>query len=322
LKIGFLIACRFSGVDMKLPDKIAALKKLFKNCALCPRRCHVDRTKGQRGFCRLTDKVVLDCALPHFGEEPPLSGTQGAGTIFFSSCNLRCVYCQNYQISHQVKGRELDSVALAQVMIDLQEQGCHNVEPVTPTPQTPLIMEALFLARNQCLKIPFVYNCGGYEDPQVIKLLEGMVDIYLPDFKYGCAEDGAAFSAVADYPDYALSSLKEMVRQVGAELEMENGVATRGIIVRHLVLPGKVENSREVFRLLKEISTQITVSLMAQYTPIGRVHDHPQLKRRITAAEYQQVLDYALELGFENLFVQEVNESHLVPDFDRDRPFN
>ncbi len=225
---------------------------------LCPHQCHVDRTQGQLGICRLPAKIIMDCALAHHGEEPPLSGTRGAGTIFFSSCNLGCIYCQNYQISHQAGGKELSSPALAQVMLGLQKQGCHNIEPVTPTPQTPLIMEALLLAREQGLKIPFVYNCGGYEIPRIIKMLDKMVDIYLPDFKYGVAEDGAAFSSVDDYPHYALESLKEMVRQVGDELEMENDVAKRGVIVRHLVLPGRLENSKEVFRLIKkEVSTSV-----------------------------------------------------------------
>ena len=307
---------------MELTEKIAFLKKVLKDCWLCPQRCHIDRTQGEIGFCLLPANIIIDCALPHHGEEPPLSGTGGAGTIFFSSCNLRCIYCQNYQISHQAEGRELDPPELAQVMLDLQKRGCHNIDAVTPTPQTPLIMEALLLAREQGLKIPFVYNCGGYESPGIIKMLDKMVDIYLPDFKYGIAEDGAEFSGVSDYPRYALDSLKEMVRQVGDKLEIEDGLAKRGVIVRHLVLPGKLENSKEVFRLIKEeISTAVTISLMSQYTPIDKVRNHPLLGRRITAAEYQQVLDYALELGFENLFIQEVSNNSLTPDFASDKPF-
>jgi putative pyruvate formate lyase activating enzyme len=308
---------------MELNNQVAVLKEIFKDCVLCPRRCHVDRTQGQFGYCGMPAKIMMDCALPHHGEEPPLSGTRGAGTIFFSSCNLGCIYCQNYQISHQVRGQELDSPALAQVMLDLQKRGCHNIEPVTPTPQTPLIMEGLLFAREQGLKTPFVYNCGGYENPSIIKLLDKMVDIYLPDFKYGVEADGAAFSAVSDYPRYALDSLKEMVRQVGADLEMENDIAKRGVIVRHLVLPGKLENSREVFRLIKkEISTSVPISLMSQYTPIDKVRNHPQLGRRITGQEYNQIVDFALDLGFDNLFIQEVNDDELTPDFASDNPFD
>jgi putative pyruvate formate lyase activating enzyme len=305
-----------------LQDKVSQLKAILQDCTLCPRRCHVDRSGGQQGYCRLPAEVVMDCAPAHHGEEPPLSGTRGAGTIFFSSCNLGCVYCQNYQISHQARGQKLDARTLADVMLDLQKRGCHNIEPVTPTPQTPLIMEALLLAREMGLQIPFVFNCGGYEDPQIIKMLDEMVDIYLPDFKYGVEEDAVTFSAAPQYARFALDSLTEMVRQVGAELVVKDGIAQKWIIVRHLVLPGRMENSREVFRLIKkEISTSVPVSLMSQYTPTDRVLTHPDLSRRITATEYNQILDYALDLGFENLFIQEVSEPNLAPDFDREDPF-
>lgn len=308
---------------MELEDKIYKLKEIFKDCVLCPRACHVDRTGGQLGYCRLPVEIVMDCALAHHGEEPPLSGKNGAGTIFLASCNLRCIYCQNYQISQCAEGRYLDARQMAEVMLDLQSRHCHNIEPVTPTPQTPLIMEALLLARIQGLKLPFVYNCGGYENPDVIKLLDKMVDIYLPDFKYGLEEDAVEFSAAPGYPRFALDSLKEMVRQVGDDLEMENEVAKRGIIVRHLVLPGGIENSKEVLRLIKKkISTSVPISLMSQYTPVARVRHHPLLRRRISKDEYKQILDFAMKLGFKNLFIQEVNDYKLTPDFDRENPFD
>ena len=276
---------------------IQALLDLYKSCTLCPRACRVDRTKSELGYCRLPADIVMNCALAHHGEEPPLSGKNGAGTIFLSSCNLGCIYCQNYQISHSAQGRNLTVLQLAKVMLDLQKDGCHNVEPVTPTPQAPLMMEALCMARMQGLTVPFVYNCGGYENPEVITLLDGMVDIYLPDFKY------------------------EMVNQVGDGLELKNGVAQRGIIIRHLVLPGRIENSKEVLTLIKKkISTSVFISLMSQYTPIAKVRHHPILGRRITKIEYEQVTDYALKLGFDNIFVQEVNDYELTPDFDRDNP--
>ena len=301
---------------------IQELLDIYRSCTLCPRACGVDRTKGELGYCRLPADIVMNCALSHHGEEPPLSGTQGAGTIFLSSCNLGCVYCQNYQISHNAQGRNLTVLQLAAVMLDLQKSGCHNVEPVTPTPQAPLVMEALCLARAQGLTVPFVYNCGGYENPNIIRLLEGMVDIYLPDFKYGLEKD-AYFSSAPGYPRFALDSLKEMVKQVGDGLEIKDGVAQKGIIIRHLVLPGRIENSKEVLRLIKkEISTSVFLSLMSQYTPIAKVRHHPLLKRRITKNEYEQVLDYALKLGFYNVFVQEVNDEELTPDFDRENPFD
>jgi len=304
-------------------EKISRLKEILKDCVLCPRKCHVDRTVGELGYCRLPAKIMMDCALAHHGEEPPLSGNNGAGTIFLSSCNLGCIYCQNYQISHSAVGQELNSRQLADVMLDLQNRRCHNVEPVTPTSQTPLIIEALLLARAEGLIIPFVYNCGGYENPDIIKLLDGMVEIYLPDFKYGLEEDSVMFSSAPQYPRFALDSIKEMVRQVGDGLDLIKGVAQKGIIIRHLVLPGRVENSKEVLRLIsKEISKNVFLSLMSQYTPIVKVRNHPILKRRITRHEYEQVTDYALKLGFDNIFVQEVNDAEMTPDFDKDNPFD
>lgn len=308
---------------MDSEENVSHLKEIWKDCTLCPRACHVDRIRGELGYCRLPAKIVMDCALAHHGEEPPLSGKNGAGTIFLTSCNLGCLYCQNYQISHTAVGQALDSGQLADVMLDLQKKYCHNVEPVTPTPQTPLIMEALLVARRRGLKIPLVYNCGGYENPDIIKLLDGMVDIYLPDFKYGLEEDAVMFSAAAGYPHFALTAISEMVRQVGDDLKLENGVAQKGIIIRHLVLPGRIENSKEVLRLLKKkISASVYLSLMSQYTPIAKVCKHPILGRRITKNEYEQVTDYALKLGFDNIFVQDVNDDELTPDFDRENPFD
>jgi len=265
----------------------------------------------------------VDCALAHHGEEPPLSGTGGAGTIFLSSCNLKCIYCQNYQISHCNRGQSLTVLELAKVMLDLQKRGCHNIEPVTPTPQAPLILEALCLARAQGLTVPFVYNCGGYENPDIIRMLDGMVDIYLPDFKYGREEDALLFSDAPGYPHFGIESIREMVRQVGDDLIVDDGIASHGIIIRHLVLPGRLENSKEALRLLKnEISSGVPVSLMSQYSPIPNVQTHPQLGRRITRREYDEILNFALKLDFENLFVQEVSDDHLTPDFDRDHPFD
>lgn len=302
---------------------IQELLNIYKSCTLCPRDCRIDRTKGELGYCRLPADIVMDCAISHHGEEPPLSGTRGAGTIFFSSCNLGCIYCQNYQIAHSAHGQNMTVLQLAKVMLDLQKSGCHNVEPVTPTPQTPLVMEALCLARAQGLTVPFVYNCGGYENPDIIRMLEDMVDIYLPDFKYGLEDDGLIFSFASDYTCFALDSIREMVRQVGDGLELKDGVAQKGIIIRHLILPGRIENSKEVLRLIKkEISTNVHLSLMSQYTPTIKVRNHPILGRRIRRNEYEQVLDYAYKLGFNNLFIQEVNDFELTPDFYRDNPFD
>jgi putative pyruvate formate lyase activating enzyme len=310
---------------MATPDHHKALVKLrgmLSSCTICPRHCRVDRTRGEQGFCRLGDKIVMDCALVHHGEEPPLSGSRGAGTIFFSSCNLKCSYCQNHQISHDIKGELLDSAALARIMLSLEDKGCHNIEPVTPTPQTPRIMAALLTARDQGLELPFIYNCGGYEEPEVIKMLAGMVDIYLPDFKYGCDEDGLLFSGVKDYVAQALAAIKEMARQVGDELETEDDIARRGLLIRHLILPGRTENSFAALRLIKEnISLRVSLSIMSQYTPIPALARHAILGRRITRREYETVVNYALDLGFENIFAQEVSDHHLSPDFNEADPF-
>ena len=286
---------------------IDKLLDIYASCRLCPRACGVDRTRGETGYCGLTTEIVLDSAFPHHGEEAPLSGSRGSGTIFFSSCNLGCIYCQNYQISHTVRGEKCTPARLAQIMLELEKRGCHNIGPVTPTHQAPSIMQALAMARSQSLGVPFVYNCGGYETPEVISMLDGMVDIYLPDFKYGLEEDALNFSNAPGYPQFALASIQEMVRQVGDCLIMEKGVAKSGIIVRHLILPGRLDNSKKALLMLKEgVSVRIPVSLMAQYSPTPAVRTHPRLGRRLRQSEYQQILDYALALGFENLFVQQL----------------
>lgn len=306
-----------------ITKRVEDLLEMLQSCELCPRKCRVDRTKGAEGFCRLSGDAVMNSAFPHHGEEPPLSGTRGAGTIFLASCNLRCRYCQNYQISHGLQGNRIDAEGLSRVMLDLRNRGCHNIEPVTPTPHLPQLIRALIISRQRGLDLPFVYNCGGYEEPDVIRMLDGIVDIYLPDVKYGNREDALAFSGVDDYPQYALASLGEMVRQVGDSLETdEDGIAMRGILVRHLVLPGRLSNSFEVLeRIRKNVSAAVPLSIMAQYTPTPAVAGHPLLGRRITREEYEAVVNRALDLGFENLFTQTVDERALTPDFERDEPF-
>jgi putative pyruvate formate lyase activating enzyme len=303
--------------------KVAHLQNILKSCTLCPRKCRVDRTTGERGFCDLADDLVVKKALPHFGEEPPLSGTHGAGTIFLSSCNLRCSYCQNWQISNGTVGERMDSETLAGMMLALQDQHCHNIEPVTPTPQLPGIMKALTIARQKGLNLPLVYNCSGYENPDVLRLIEGMVDIYLPDFKYGNEQASLRLSGLKDYPEMAGASIREMFRQVGEMQEDEQGVAERGLIIRHLVLPGNTENSFDVLKLIKaNVSTSVPLSIMSQYTPVPSVEGHPDLGRRITHEEYESVVNSALDMGFETIFTQEVDESTLLPDFDKDAPFH
>jgi putative pyruvate formate lyase activating enzyme len=303
--------------------KVDRLKEILKSCTLCPRKCRVNRTIGELGFCRLSDDIILNRALPHFGEEPPISGTQGAGTIFLASCNLKCIYCQNYQVSHDVSGERTNIEGLSGIMLSLQDTHCHNIEPVTPTPHIPGIMEALMTARRKGLGLPLVYNCGGYENPEVVKILDGMVDIYLPDFKYGTENEALGLSGVKDYPWYALESIREMLRQVGDSLLEDEGIAKRGVIIRHLILPGFISNSVEVLRLIKtHLSPSVPLSIMSQYTPMPSVKDHPCLGRRITRVEYEHVINYALDIGFENIFTQDVDNRALSPDFENKMPFN
>ena len=283
----------------------------------------VDRTAGELGFCRLTDGVVLSHFLPHYGEEPPISGTRGAGTIFLSSCNLKCIYCQNYQLSHEFFGERTDVEGLSGIMLALEQETCHNIEPVTPTPQVPQVMEALLIARRKGLRLPLVYNCGGYENPEVLKILEGMVDIYLPDFKYGTENDALVLSGVKDYAAHALPAIKEMVRQVGEELSTEEGIAKKGILIRHLIIPGFISNSLEVLALIKKhISPSVPLSIMSQYTPMPSVTNHPHLGRRITREEYELVINHALDTGFDTIFTQDVDVRMLVPDFREKAPFS
>jgi putative pyruvate formate lyase activating enzyme len=303
--------------------RVEYLKRCLKRCVLCPHMCRVDRTADGKGFCRLDAGMVMNSALPHHGEEPPLSGRRGAGTIFFSSCNLRCIYCQNVQISHSQAGRTVSEESLAGIMLELEKRGCHNIEPVTPTPHLPGIMAAFLIARGRGLRLPFVFNCGGYEREKIVRLLDGMVDIYLPDFKYGIADAGRSFSEVPDYPRHALDSLREMVRQVGDALDVADGVAKRGVLVRHLVLPGRIDNSLAVLKAIREnISRFVPLSLMAQYTPNPAVRTHPLLGRRISRLEYERVVNAAVDLGFEEIYTQEVDDRELSPDFAKERPFD
>ena len=299
------------------------LKGMMAPCVLCPRQCRVDRMAGEKGFCGLAADIVISDAMPHHGEEPPLSGTHGAGTIFFSSCNLRCLYCQNHQISRRTTGQAMNPEGLARVMLDLQNMGCHNIDAVTPTPQTPLIMAALQSARRQGLTIPFIYNCGGYEAPEVIRMLAGMVEIYLPDMKYGRDDLAWQFSGVKEYAAHAMASLGEMMAQVGETLEVVDGVARRGMVIRHLVLPGMIDNSFAMLDMIRQgLSTQVPLSIMSQYTPAAQARKHPLLSRRLYREEYEKVVNYALKLGFEQLFVQQVDERNLLPDFEKQSPFN
>ena len=275
----------------------AALARLA-SCEVCPRRCGTNRLKDERGFCRIGRLARVASFAPHFGEEPPLVGSSGSGTIFFSGCNLACVFCQNYDISQQDHGQDVSADALASMMLQLQDLGCHNINFVTPTHVVPQILEALVLAIDDGLRVPLVYNSGGYDSVKTVQLLEGIFDIYMPDAKYGSDEVALKYSGAPDYTHIMKTAIKEMHRQVGDLIMDEDGVATRGLLVRHLVLPGDLAGSAEVVRFLsEEISPNTYLNVMAQYRPEYKACRFPELNRRISAKEYNDAVRLAARAG-------------------------
>ena len=281
-----------------LKDKISTAQEILKSCTLCPRNCNVDRTSGETGFCRAGDKPYISSWNAHFGEEAPLVGTHGSGTIFFTHCNLGCLFCQNWTISHGDEGQEMSFEALADIMITLQSNGCHNINFVTPTHQVPMILASLEIAIDKGLKIPLVYNCGGYESLETIRLLDGVIDIYMPDFKYARPEVAKEYSKAEDYPSVAKSAIKEMHRQAGDLVIDEKGVAQKGLLVRHLVLPEGLAGTEEIVKfLVEEISPDTYTNIMAQYYPCYKAHEHPPLDRRLTNEEYRIAVKAAKAAG-------------------------
>ena len=287
-------------------------------CMLCPRRCGADRRK-QRGFCGETERIRVARAALHMWEEPCISGKEGSGTIFFTGCNLRCVYCQNHTLSRSEVGKEITVMRLSEIMIELQEKGANNINLVTGTHYVPQIVEALDLAREKGLHLPIVYNCGGYESIESIRMLQGYVDIYLPDFKYWEEESGRKYSLASDYPKIAKASVDEMVRQVGAAEFTSSGLMKKGVIVRHLLLPGKVKEAQEIVNYLHgKYGDRIYLSLMNQYTPLSSLDKemYPELNRRVTTYEYDKLVNYAIDTGVNCAFIQEgktAKESFIPP---------
>jgi putative pyruvate formate lyase activating enzyme len=334
----------------------AAVKQTFSDplsrCECCPRRCGVNRPAGQTGFCKVGGEILLAHAGLHYGEEPPISGTRGSGTVFFAGCNLRCVFCQNWQISQEFKinpprplgtppkegnvngrgGRNevtdrvgcktLTATELADKMLRLQSEGAHNINFVSPSHMIFQMADAIQAARGKGLTVPVVYNSNGYDSVAALRQIRGLVDIYLPDIKYMDNALGRKFSAADDYADVIPGVLREMLDQVGL-LELDDaGVAKRGLLVRHLVLPGQPENSKACLKFLAELSSEISVSIMSQYSPQYKARGIPELNRSLTAEEYDEITDYALEIGLENAFIQtlESQETYL-PDFNQASPF-
>ena len=292
----------------------------MSKCLMCPRGCLVDREAGERGFCGATNEYIIGSADLHFYEEPCISGTRGSGTIFFSGCNLRCVFCQNKEISREVLGKKYTENELINKMLELQDRGAHNINLVTATPYSFFVAKTLEKAKKD-LKIPVVYNCGGYESIESLRALDGLVDIYLPDFKYFDDELAKRYSSAPNYVEIASKSLIEMYRQVGKLTLDKNGIAERGLIVRHLVLPACREDSKAVLKHISEIlpAEDVTLSLMRQYTPDFANEDAPKnLKRRLTSFEYEDVLNYAISLGFDGFSQgKESAKTDFTPRFDK-----
>ena len=291
----------------ELQIRIEAAYNLLESCRVCPRECGVNRLKDDKlGFCRSGLKAVVSSASPHLGEEPPLSGAKGSGTIFFANCNLRCVYCQNYPISQLGTGTERTPGEISCQMTWLQEQGCHNLNLVTPTHFMPQILKALGIARERGFDLPIVYNTSGYDSVESLKLLDGIVDIYLPDMRYSDEAVARRCSAASQYPEVNRAAVREMYRQVGNLVVDETGLAKRGLIIRHLVLPGGLSGTESVMKFLaEEISKDVHISLMSQYFPAYKATQIKELSRRITAEEYEEARQIMDKYGLENGWMQE-----------------
>ena len=291
----------------RLKERVEEVYHLLESCHLCPRNCSVNRLKEEKGFCKSGKDLIIASWNPHFGEEPPISGHLGSGTIFFTNCTLRCSFCQNYPISQLGEGNEETVNSLSSMMVSLQNKGCHNINLVTPTHFVPQILKALLFAIPQGLKIPLVYNTSGYETINTLKLLDGIIDIYMPDFKYGSDKNGKIYSNVPDYFSKTKLAIKEMHRQVGDLQINKEGIAKKGLLIRHLVLPNDLARSESVLKFIaQEISLNIYISIMAQYFPANRAPQIPELNRRITREEYQKVLDFADSLGLNNILRQKI----------------
>ncbi|MGE5599155.1 MAG: radical SAM protein [Bacteroidota bacterium] len=282
----------------ELAARAKEAREILACCDLCAHECRVDRRRGGHGFCRVGDECVISGYGPHFGEEDVLVGTGGSGTIFFTGCNLRCVFCQNWEISHLREGMPVSAVRLAEIMVELQERGCHNINLVSPTPYLPSILAALNEACGRGLNLPLVYNCGGYESLSALRLLRAVIDIYMPDVKLAGEDTGRRLTGAKGYFAAVKKALREMHDQVGDLRVDEDGLAWRGLLVRHLVMPGGLAGTEEVLRFLaEEISPDTYVNIMGQYHPAFRAAEHPPLDRRISRAEYREALETARRAG-------------------------
>ena len=292
----------------------------LENCNVCPHRCGINRIAGKIGRCKATDKVKVALASIHNFEEPCISGKNGSGTVFFSNCNLNCVFCQNYEISQLGKGKEISIEELADIFIKQQNKNVHNINLVTPTIYIYQIIEAIKLARDKGLKIPIVYNSNGYENVEALKHLKGYIDIYLPDLKYSNNEIAYKYSNIKNYYENAVQAIKEMYNQVGTPIIDENGIMKKGLMIRHLVLPNQLQNSKDVLKWINDnMDKKVFVSVMAQYFPTYRAKHFPEISRKLTKEEYNEIEQYLYSLDLENGYIQELgeHEEEYVPDFSR-----
>lgn len=291
----------------------------LEKCKICPHNCGINRLNGNIGRCKSNGNIKLAMASIHNFEEPCISGENGSGTVFFSNCNLNCVFCQNYKISQQGLGREISIEELAEIFIDEQNKNAENINLVTPTMYVYHIIEAIKIARNKGLKIPIVYNSNGYENVETIKKLKGYIDIYLPDLKYYYDDLAFKYSGIKNYFENATSAIKEMYNQVGSPVLDENGMMKKGLIIRHLVLPNNLQNSKEVLKWINEnIDKNVFVSVMAQYFPTNRAKEFPEINRKLTKEEYEEIENYLYSLDLDNGYIQELgeHEEEYVPDFE------
>lgn len=291
-----------------------------KKCMLCPRGCGAERENGHAGYCGMTGEGIRAArAALHFWEEPCISGTCGSGTIFFAGCTLRCVYCQNREIAEGRTGSEISILRLVEIFFELEKKGAANINLVTPSHYADKIAEAIELAKKGGFSLPFVYNCGGYEKVESLKMLDGLIDVYLTDFKYMYEDSAARYSRAADYPVIAKKALAEMVRQQPEMIFSENGMLQKGVIVRHLLLPGHRKEAEAVVDYVHgQYGNQVSLSLMSQYTPLEGLLDYPEINRRVTKREYEKLVEFALTIGVENGFIQEKESAGrcYIPPFD------
>lgn len=291
---------------------------MLKSCRLCPRACGANRTVGNVGYCKAGKEIKIARAALHFWEEPPISGENGSGTVFFSYCNMGCVFCQNYGISHEHHGRTVTEGELAEIFIDLQKSGANNINLVTPTHYVPQIKSALITAKKNGLAVPVVYNCGGYESVEALKMLDGLVDIYMPDMKYCSDKYAIKYSNAPGYFAYACEAIEEMYRQTGKNVFDENGLMKSGVLVRHMLMPGMLFDSKKILDYLYgKYGDNIYISIMNQYTPMPNAKNFPEINRRVDKKYYETLVDYAEKLGITNAFVQSgeaIGES-FIPEF-------